>query len=499
MVPKIGDLHEGGIVFYVDAVLGKGLTCSVVKQSAGMGLVWSPIVTATGEIFPEIETGAKGIGVFDGKENTKKILEAINKPEAYAAKLASQYSFGGFSDWYLPSKGEMELMHEQKDILQFDSESYWTSSESAVKENAWAFHLNAGTSYELSKAWPSFYSVRAIRTFTFEPEGPYKKGLISTSDEIKRHNSAVALELEPESIRSFLDDADLNHILPAIGQQTFDRIIDAKGLSSISSKESALLLLLQKAAVNFALGYYVNSGAVNISNAGISVTKSDKRLPASDKKLVALRRDCFEAAYGALEKAVDYLENNLADFPEYAASDEHKANRAYFINNSKDFQAAGVNIGNSAQLYQVLKTYLAVSESNNIEPLLGPNITQTLRNKILSGSASDKEKVLVKKIQQCVACFATAEAITYQALSLEADGVFVKSESVGGISGNTQNKNVPELRLLQQAMNRLVMKGESSLESLRKFLAANKADYSFTPPTPVILNDPNEDMNIYFI
>src|SRR5690606_36293899 len=124
----------------------------------------------------------------------------------------------------------------------------------------------------------------------------------------------------------------------------------------ITAKESALLLLLQKAAVNFALGYYVNSGAVNISNAGITVTKSDKRLPASDKKLVALRRDCFESAYGALEKAVDYLESNLADFTEYAGSDEYKANRAYFINNSKDFQSNGVNIGNSAQLYQVLKT-----------------------------------------------------------------------------------------------------------------------------------------------
>ncbi len=265
--------------------------------------------------------------------------------------------------------------------------------------------------------------------------------LIDTSAEIKRHNSAVSLDLNPTSIKSFLDDAELNHIIPTIGRATFIAILTGKSTVEALSPQEGLLLLVQKAAVNFAIGYYVNSGAVSITDAGIAVVKNNSRLPASDKKLVALRKDCFEAAYNALEKAVDFLETYRNTFETYLNSDERKQNRSLFIVSSTDFQKSGVNVNNSAQIFSKLKTYINQVELDVIEPNLGTNLYGSLKEKFIANNLTDKENLLLKKLQRPLAYLSMAEAIPYQDVNISPEGYFEISESVGGISGNTENKN----------------------------------------------------------
>ena len=49
---------------------------------------------------------------------------------SYAAKLCRDYRGGGFSDWYLPAKDELNLLYAQKSLVGgFVNEIYWSSSE----------------------------------------------------------------------------------------------------------------------------------------------------------------------------------------------------------------------------------------------------------------------------------------------------------------------------------------------------------------------------------
>jgi hypothetical protein len=193
--------------------------------------------------------------------------------------------------------------------------------------------------------------------------------LIKESSEIKKHNSAIDKSLELNNVKSFIDDAIDNHIIPRIGRAQFDAIVAAR--EALTDKQKPVFNLLQRSCVGFMLAYYAVSGAITIDNTGIFVTKGTNKLPASDKKLMSLRKDSFLKGFGSLEKAIDYLEENLADFPLYAGSDQHQLNRSLLINSSSEFQSAGVNIGNNAQLYEILKTYQSDAEDTYINKILG--------------------------------------------------------------------------------------------------------------------------------
>jgi len=107
--PEVGDFYQGGVVFYifVDGETGyvagetHGLITAVEDQSSS--IAWN-----IGGNFP---TGATGSAIGTGTANTTTIINAQNAQGAsqtsYAAGLARAYTGGGYTDWFLPSKDEL--------------------------------------------------------------------------------------------------------------------------------------------------------------------------------------------------------------------------------------------------------------------------------------------------------------------------------------------------------------------------------------------------------
>ena len=50
---------------------------------------------------------------------------------SYAAKLCKAYKSGGFTDWYLPSKAELNQLYLHKNkVGGLEATNYWSSTES---------------------------------------------------------------------------------------------------------------------------------------------------------------------------------------------------------------------------------------------------------------------------------------------------------------------------------------------------------------------------------
>ena len=90
---------------------------------------------------------------------------------SYAAKLCFDLSLGGYSDWYLPSKYELNLMHRNigqgnalglGNVGGFASNGYWSSTE-GVSTSAWGQGFNFGFQGNYGKGDAGY--VRAIRAF----------------------------------------------------------------------------------------------------------------------------------------------------------------------------------------------------------------------------------------------------------------------------------------------------------------------------------------------
>lgn len=319
------------------------------------------------------------------------------------------------------------------------------------------------------------------------------------NEELKKHNSAINSTLDIESIQSFLDKAIDQHLIPAIGRAQFDKVVADKTAEAPSPESTTLLLILQRAAVNFALGYFADFGALQISNSGIFVTKSDKTLPASDKKLMALKRQAFADGYAALEMALQYLESKIDQFPLYLSSEERANNRSRFINSSRDFPQKLVI---SPELFDSLKAIISKVEEEYILPVLGDDLNDQIREKLQTNTLTATDKKLIEHVRKAVASLTLADAIPYRLVNFDGTGAYVKSDTVGGISGNVENRNPAEMNRLQATMCKLSSDGEADLERLRKFLNANTAAYNtYQQSTMANLTKVNDDPNssVYFL
>jgi hypothetical protein len=76
-------------------------------------------------------------------------------------------NFGGFNDWFLPSKDELDLMYKNlkvKGLGDFASSFYWSSSEGSNDE-AWQQVFSDGRQYYSFCPKFNTYFVRAVRAF----------------------------------------------------------------------------------------------------------------------------------------------------------------------------------------------------------------------------------------------------------------------------------------------------------------------------------------------
>jgi hypothetical protein len=149
----IGQSYGGGIIFYVDGSGVHGLIAAASDQSTG--IAWGSI---------GVVTGATGTAVGTGQANTTAI---VNKYGAgsYAAKLCDDLVLNSYSDWFLPSEGELQLMGtnlKQQGLGGFSDESYWSSTENS--DNA-ARAVYLTDNYTLSAYKTNTRYVRAVRKF----------------------------------------------------------------------------------------------------------------------------------------------------------------------------------------------------------------------------------------------------------------------------------------------------------------------------------------------
>jgi len=108
-------------------------------------------------------TGADGTTVGTGAQNTANIVAECDSTPDNAAEITDAYELNGYTDWFLPSKDELNLLYLQKDVVGgFSGSYYWTSS-SDDTTGAWVHNFFNGAQFALPK--DTGQRVRAVRAF----------------------------------------------------------------------------------------------------------------------------------------------------------------------------------------------------------------------------------------------------------------------------------------------------------------------------------------------
>ena len=160
---KIGDMTQGGIVFYIDESGEHGLVSDTVDlaspgDAADFTHQWSTVYE---------DTGARGDGIGAGAMNTLLIVSAQRGDTDSAARLCADLVRGGYGDWYLPSKEELNLMYNNLKVAGlggFSSTFYYWSSTEVDSSDAWLQSFANGLQ-EDGLVKDSAVRVRAVRAF----------------------------------------------------------------------------------------------------------------------------------------------------------------------------------------------------------------------------------------------------------------------------------------------------------------------------------------------
>ena len=126
---KIGDVYQGGIIVYILKSGDKGYDTDVPH-----GLIAAPSDQTT----------------------TKLNWKSANK-------ICDNLELSGYSDWYLPSKEELNQLYLNRTVIsKFSNSWYWSSTKNSIF--AWVQNFNSGTQYYYSQNKTKQY-FRAVRAF----------------------------------------------------------------------------------------------------------------------------------------------------------------------------------------------------------------------------------------------------------------------------------------------------------------------------------------------
>lgn len=149
----------GGLVFYskMDTIEGWHFLELAATEST---LIWGNSSGVTNQTAVEIGAGL---------ENTAAIV-STEGAGIYAASSAFNYSSGGYSDWFLPSRNELMKVRENLYLNQLGNLSpsleYWSSSEDPnFLSNAWVVKMTSTSGNTFSNPKSNTLKVRPIRRF----------------------------------------------------------------------------------------------------------------------------------------------------------------------------------------------------------------------------------------------------------------------------------------------------------------------------------------------
>jgi hypothetical protein len=117
---------------------------------------WSNITSAV--------SGASGTAIGTGLANTATIIGQSGHT-ASAAQLCNDLTSGGYDDWFLPSKDELDLIYEnlgKAGLGDFASSNYWNSSETSARYAGYQYFSLGSQSNEYKY---NGLRVRAVRAF----------------------------------------------------------------------------------------------------------------------------------------------------------------------------------------------------------------------------------------------------------------------------------------------------------------------------------------------
>ena len=152
----LGDSFGGGKVACLGGAPYLNLIAATTDNDSGSGIRW-------GDSLTNVSNAASN---DDGATNTSNIVATLSpriSSSTYAAGICSDYTGGGYHDWFLPAKNQLNCLYTNQGVVGFSAALYWSSTEFGAG-SAWDQNFNDGLQFFDPKL--GTFRVRCVRALS---------------------------------------------------------------------------------------------------------------------------------------------------------------------------------------------------------------------------------------------------------------------------------------------------------------------------------------------
>ena len=296
----------------------------------------------------------------------------------------------------------------------------------------------------------------------------------------KEHNPTVNVSMHWSTIQPLIRQATEEYVLDYVGEELYNHLADKfQDNGTLTDKEKRALQLMQD-TISWYSGM-VAMQTLNVTPGDMGVMQNSSKEGVAHPTSQWAFKDALKSSLSngdkKLERLLNYLETNVADFEKWKTSSAYNIDTANFLRRTKDADQY-LNLKKSRRSFVALSKWFRIAEEKYLCPILDKITFKTYSDKFKAGEQlNDIEKQFIRLCQKVVAWKGLAEGHPHLAISVEEDGFRVVSRT-DGFQDKRNTTNAQHLKLQQALLASAKQYGDEAEACLISFLYQNQDTFT---------------------
>ena len=300
-------------------------------------------------------------------------------------------------------------------------------------------------------------------------------------EEVRKYIS-VNSSLTFDALIPYIESAEANYIKKILGNDQYLELCSYYSEPGVWGDNPAnpktegtwlakLLPLVQKSLINLAFlnGYSILS--INLGDSGAYRKETENQKALYQYQEENLKNTFRTEGFNTLDAILEFLEENIENFPVFSASDTYTVFKSKFINTTKAFNEF-YNINNSRLVFLHLQKYIDLVNDFAIIPVIGRPFFDELIFLLTSGAdLTGSQQSVIKFIQKIQAFLSISKGIASLGINITYNGAYFFSDASN--SSNHIKKDPVTIDNLNLDMNNAEDTGKAYIDYLKDFLHEN--------------------------
>lgn len=290
-----------------------------------------------------------------------------------------------------------------------------------------------------------------------------------------------------ESFKASLRMVESKYIASILGKELYTELNDDFNDEDVTLTEPQVNLLHQcRMIIGPAFCYqHADKADIFFSDAGMQRLETATNKTAYQEQRTKFKNINLQEAENAIELLIQFLEENIDDYPEWVGSSSFTDYRSLFIKTGTAFQ----KLFHSAAPYRnyiALRPKMVDIEENNIRPFLGDELYNALKDIAADpdGEYSEKQEQLLSKIKKAIANFSVAFSIPLLHVRIDGNGLTVPAMASFSDNNEDNTRSGMNDKTLFTMIESCTNTGKEWLENAKQFLLTNKETFPDWPGHP---------------